>query len=180
MRVNFLFEQYKAYLNFHLVSALIATGILCAAFVMDRIFEAAPCVLCIYQRYPYGLTVVLGLLGWKLPRIAKVCTFAILGCIVAEIGIATYHTGVEHAWWDASGSCKAELDFSKQITSVDAFRKMIDDIPIADCRKPAMKILDLSLAEWNVLMNLGFLAAFIAFRKQILRQSRCADDVHTP
>ena len=62
-----------------------------------------PCKLCIWQRYPHVVAVVIGAIalfigGRVLP---------LLGALAALVtgGIGVYHTGVERGWWQGPTTC---------------------------------------------------------------------------
>jgi disulfide bond formation protein DsbB len=77
-----------------------------AAFAFQYIGGLEPCVLCIWQRYPYGAVIVLGLLGAGLARgavpptgaLAAVMGLAALA-LFTDAAIAGFHVGVEQKWW---------------------------------------------------------------------------------
>ena len=64
-----------------------------------------PCVLCIYQRYPYGIAIALSLTALALaarPEGAGVSRRFVQTCALvfaAGFAIAVFHVGVEQHWW---------------------------------------------------------------------------------
>ncbi|PZQ44405.1 MAG: disulfide bond formation protein B [Micavibrio aeruginosavorus] len=134
--------------------AIIATLALVAAFTSQYVYGLQPCVLCIYQRWPYGLIIVLGLLGAligaKAPKSQPIFLGLITLTFAANAGIAFYHSGVERHWWKSFlEGCTIPViegnitDVLAQIAATPAAR--CDEIPWTD------PVLGLSMANYNVI-----------------------------
>jgi disulfide bond formation protein DsbB len=138
-----------------LLLALVGVAILAAVFVFQYLGGAAPCQLCIWQRYPYAALIVLGVIGlfWE-PR-----PMLALGAAVLLVGaaLAGYHYGVEQGWLALPESCLA----GGNATSVEELRRMLSEAPPA-CDQVRFTLFGWSLAAWNVVASLG-LAAFAGY-----------------
>jgi disulfide bond formation protein DsbB len=138
-----------------LLLAIAAVLILAAVLAFQYLGGAAPCPLCIWQRYPYGLLIAVGVIGffWQ-PR-----PMLALGALVLLVGagLAGYHYGIEQGWFALPAGCAAGGD----ATSVEELRQMLREAPPA-CDQVRFNVLGLSLAAWNALASLG-LAAFAAY-----------------
>jgi disulfide bond formation protein DsbB len=138
-----------------LLLAIAAALILAAVFAFQYLGGAAPCPLCIWQRYPYGLLIALGVIGvfWQ-PR-----PMLALGALVLLVGagLAGYHYGIEQGWLALPAGCVA----GGEATSIEELRQMLREAPPA-CDQVQFTVLGLSLAAWNVLASLG-LAAFAGY-----------------
>jgi disulfide bond formation protein DsbB len=138
-----------------LLVALTAVAVLLAVLGFQYLGGAAPCPLCIWQRYPYGALIALGVIGcfWR-PR-----PMLGLGALVLLIGagLAGYHYGIEQGWFALPASCAA----SGQADSIEQLRQMLREAPPA-CDQVRFTVLGLSLAAWNLLASLG-LAGFAAY-----------------
>lgn len=140
----------------HFIMALIGFTSLAGALISQYIFGLLPCVLCIYQRWPHGVVILLGLIGASVSKHAvKFSAFLMFLSGVAMFigsGIAFFHTGVELKWWQGTDSCGIPLNtndfdaFKNQILNAPAVR--CDEIPWAD------PILGLSMANYNVILSL--------------------------
>tara|TARA_R110002126_G_scaffold226649_1_gene371324 strand:- start:154 stop:615 length:462 start_codon:yes stop_codon:yes gene_type:complete len=123
----------------------------------------APCELCIWQRWPHGVAVVLGLLAWFIPAL----WIAALGAstMAVSVGLGLYHTGVERQWWEGPQTCSGTGD----IGSLSA-GQLLDQIlaaPVVRCTEVAWEMFGLSMASWNALASLGLLALWlIALRRR--------------
>ncbi len=84
-----------------------SVGALAAAYTAQFGFGLEPCILCLYQRIPYAVAGLLGLLALLLPP-GRYPVWAVAGCgaaFAAGAGIAFYHVGVEQHWWMSQASC---------------------------------------------------------------------------
>lgn len=116
-----------------------------------------PCKLCIWQRYPHVVAVVIGAIalfigGRVLP---------LLGALAALVtgGIGVYHTGVERGWWQGPTTCT-----SGDITglSADDLLEQIMTAPVVRCDDIAWEMLGLSMASWNALIAFALALIWLA------------------
>jgi disulfide bond formation protein DsbB len=133
--------------------AVAIAAVLSAVFVVQYGFGYAPCQLCHWQRYPYYAAAGLVVLG-GLARRPKLVLPIIAGCFLTAAGVATYHAGVEQAWWSGPASCTGGLS-----GDVGSIVRNAAQAPIVQCDEPALTILGLSLAAWNVPLSLALAVA---------------------
>jgi disulfide bond formation protein DsbB len=138
-----------------LLLAIAAALILAAVFAFQYLGGAAPCPLCIWQRYPYGVLIALGVIGffWQPRPMLVLCVLVLL----VGAGLAGYHYGVEEGWFALPASCAA----GGEASSVEELRQMLREAPPA-CDQVQFTVLGWSLSAWNLLASLG-LAAFAAY-----------------
>jgi disulfide bond formation protein DsbB len=137
-----------------LLLALISALILLTALGLQYLGGLAPCHLCVQQRWPYVLLVVLGLVGWRWqPR--PVLRLSIVALFVGG-GLAAYHFGIEQGWWALPESCVA----GGSAQSLEELKKMLAQAP-PTCDQVRFTLLGLTLAGWNFLTSLA-LAAYAA------------------
>lgn len=120
----------------------------------------APCAMCIWQRYPHaiaiviGVLVLLGLRHWGLYVLGAAAT-----ATTAAIGL--FHTGVERDWWQGPTSCSGSgLDLST-MSGADLL-SMDGPSNIVMCDEVAWELFTLSMASWNALFSLLLTAIWIA------------------
>ena len=145
--------------------ALVSFTSLAAAFIAEGILELEPCILCIYQRYPFAIGLCLGLIGLALRKKTNT-TRALLGIcginfLINSI-IASYHTGVEQHWW------KSAVEGCSVVFLEDSGSKSILEnimsAPMGDCSKIPWQdpILGLSMANYNIALCFGLFIFCIA------------------
>ena len=146
-----------------------STAILGSAFASQYFGGLEPCVLCLYQRVPYGAVIVLSGLGLGLSGLAPSPKGVIAGigglCAVAFLvnaGIATFHVGVEQHWWQGTEACGAVGTMAR---TIEELRAQILAAPVVRCDVVPWSLFGISMAGYNVLASLGlFVAGAIAAR----------------
>lgn len=141
-----------------LLASVIALG---SAFVAQYGFDLQPCVLCLYQRWPYGVAIVLALAALALPKY-RGWLLALIGLtLLVDAGIAGYHVGVEQHWWAGTDACTGPDIKAK---TLDQLRAQIMATPVTRCDEVAWSLFGISMAGYNfiaclVLAGFAFLAA---------------------
>src|SRR5580704_8733760 len=91
---------------FVILAAAIAS--LAFVFIMQYGFHYEPCILCMWQRVPYVVTLVLAVIALgKRPYGQQTMVLLALCALAFAIGaaLATFHTGVERHWWLGTEGC---------------------------------------------------------------------------
>lgn len=132
------------------------------AFIAELFFGLEPCVMCIYQRWPFAIGIALGITGLALRKSDKAVRGLLALCaldFLTNSGLAFYHTGIEQHWWKSVFESCAIPDFSKDL-STQTMLENIMSAPTAPCDVIPWQdpILDLSMANYNVLLCLGLFA----------------------
>ena len=141
-----------------LVVLAASVAVLGAAFAFQYLGGFEPCVLCIYQRYPYGTAIVLAVLALVLerPTAPWLLGLAALAFLVGA-GIAAFHVGVEEGWWKGLEACVGAPP-SRTLSFEEAL-KQAQTKPVVPCDVVTWSLLGISMAGYNVPISLG-LAAF--------------------
>ena len=134
-----------------LLAALGSAGLLLGALAFQYLGGLAPCVLCIWQRWPHVVALVLaGLYLWRghgaLAALAGVAA-------LSSAGIGVFHVGVEQGWWEGLAQCSVNT-----LAGVSAGDLLNTDVSVgapAACDKVAWSLLGISMPGWNVLASTG-------------------------
>ncbi len=109
-----------------------------------------PCELCLYQRWPHGAAVLIGVLallsgGRLLP---------LLGALAATTSgvIGIYQTGLERNWWEGVTACTSGPVGG---LTADDLMNQIMAAPLVHCDEVQWQFLSLSMASWNALISFG-------------------------
>lgn len=166
-RINTMFENPRIVaLGILLVSA----GSLAGAYGSEFFMDLKPCILCIYQRWPYVVTISLALLILGLWRKEKPVFWLVWASgITFYIGatIALFHTGVEQGWWKFESACTLPdnfSDFGKM--DLEQIKETILGTASGKCDKPAFVLMGISMAGYNFIFSLlwGTAAMYAALR----------------
>ena len=143
--------------------AAIAAGALTAALIAQYVYGLAPCVLCIYQRIPYAVIVVLGLMaGFGPKRFVRFSLYLISAALAVELALAVFHVGVEQKWWEGTSACKINLEGA----DAAAILEQIRTAPRALCTDIAWSLFGISMAGYNALLSLGLFASIALYLKR--------------
>lgn len=141
-----------------LLLMLASAGTLLAALFFQYVVGLAPCVLCIWQRWPYVAVLALGAAALALGRRKgpRAALLALMGAVLlAGAGIAVFHVGVEQHWWAGTSGCGV----TATADSVDALRAQILAAPVVRCDEVSWSLFGISMAGFNALISAA-LAAF--------------------
>lgn len=142
-----------------LASALALIG----AYTAQYGFGLLPCELCLWQRPAFYAVTGLALLGLflKKPKLRRILLGLAGVILLANAGLAFYHTGVEQKWWQGPGECTS--DSLQAGLSLDELRAKILATPLIRCDEPAWEFHGLTMASVNVIFCLTLsLFAFYA------------------
>ena len=140
-----------------LLATLGSAGLLGGAFAFQYLGGLAPCQLCLYQRWPHGAAILIGLLvlatGWR--GIAWAGALAAL----ATAGIGIFHVGVEQLWWEGLATCT--VNTMEGLSGSDLLSTDITVGAPAACDKIAWSMLGISMPGWNVILSLGLAGLWV-------------------
>ncbi|MSO93725.1 MAG: disulfide bond formation protein B [Rhodospirillales bacterium] len=149
-----------------LVLLVAGVGALGFAYAAEVAFGLAPCVLCLYQRVPYAVVIVLAATAMVLRNdFGRRAALALAGiALLVGGGIAVYHVGVEQHWWAGTAACAGALP---DVLTVEQLRAQLTAKPPARCDQPAWSLFGISMAGYNVALSIALaIVAFGAARKR--------------
>ena len=155
--------------------ALASVAALSAAYISQYGFGLDPCALCFYQRKPYFINILLGLVAFALApkreKTAKAVLWLAVLSFLAGSAIAAFHVGVEQHWWKGLESCSNYALPEK--ASPEELKKFITSRDIASCEVPAFVLFGVSMAGYNFLLStaLAVLTAYFLLRKKNAAQN---------
>lgn len=133
----------------------------------------APCILCLWQRWPYRIAAVLAALGVVLPGRLRVALVALSGVsILASGAIAALHVGVEQHWWPSPLPGCAAPTAGPATQSIDDMMRSLAVAPAKPCDEPTYLIpgLPVSMAAMNLLYALGLGGLALVFARRLARR----------
>jgi len=125
-------------------------------------FGFEPCTLCLWQRIPYTLCLIVALVGLNSAQLKLWRGAFLLACaalFLIDGGIASFHIGVEQHWWSGTASCAIQTG---AVTDAASLRESLLTQPVARCDEIAWTWLGLSMTVWNLFYAL-FGALFTSF-----------------
>lgn len=145
---------------------------LSAALISQYGFGMHPCYLCLWQRVPYAVVILLSVLGVVATKQMGVQygAFNILLCGVAFLinsGIAFFHVGVEQQWW-SSGCSVPDLS----TLSAEEMIIAIQTAPTVSCSDIPFELFGISMAGYNVLICLALGVYCLIVAKRVIRKTK--------
>ena len=146
----------KTILNIILFISIFALG---SAYFIEYILDHQPCNLCLIERLPYFLAIIIIFLGLSLNRFEKF-TFISLSLIFASASILSlYHVGIEQGFFKESLVCIS----NDEINSLDKEDLMKElQKKVVSCKDVQFTLLGLSLAAINTIIS--FILSVITFK----------------
>ncbi|MDR3450899.1 MAG: disulfide bond formation protein B [Alphaproteobacteria bacterium] len=141
---------------------ILAASLLALAFALTLQygFGVQPCVLCLWQRAPYGAAAGAALLAWLWrpgPHVAAFLLFSCAACFLTGFGLAIFHSGVELHWWLGTSGCS--IHPLNGASADDLRNELLQTLP-ARCDQITWTLAGLSMANLNI--GLSLLLAFFS------------------
>ena len=130
---------------------LVSVVALISAFIIEYILGHQPCDLCLFERVPYLLAIIIILFNYQFNQFEKF--FILLLLIVFLIGaiLSLYHLGIELGLIEESLVC--DVKNSSNLLSKDEILKQLKEKNV-NCKDVTFKIFGLSLTSYNILISL--------------------------
>ena len=133
-----------------IICGTIAAGLYGGALLFQYVGDLAPCSLCLWQRWPHIIIILMAVLAPLLCMPRLVLTGIAITAAVSVV-LAAYHAGVEWGFWAGPGGCTTNLDIGGDLASLT---DRLLATPVVRCDEVAWSFLGLSMAGWNSLFSL--------------------------
>ena len=130
---------------------LISIIALISAFFIEYIRGHQPCNLCILERIPYFLAIIVILLNYKFIEFEKF--FILFLTIIFLFGtvLSLYHLGIEQGLIQESLVC--DLKSGSNLLSKEEILKQLQEKSVS-CKDVTFKMFGLSLTSYNILISI--------------------------
>ncbi len=128
------------------------------AYFVEHILGHQPCNLCIIERIPYGISIILIAMIFIIKKNQKFLTLLLILTFVFSFTISVYHYGIEQGFFQESTVCNAR-NFIENITKEGLLRELSKKT--ISCKDVTFRILGLSLTSINIVISLLFIITFI-------------------
>ena len=130
---------------------LISIIALVSAFFIEYALGHQPCNLCILERIPYLLAIIIILLNFKFSHYEKFFILLLSIIFLAGTIISLYHLGIEQGFVQESLVC--DLKSGSNLLSKEEILKQLQEKNVS-CKDVTFKIFGLSLTSYNILISL--------------------------
>ena len=132
--------------------------VLISAYVIEYILGYQPCRLCLYERIPYFLSVLLITKIIFIKDYEKITLLILSLIFMISAILAFYHFGIEQGFFEESLAC-AVSDSSENLTK-DMLLKQLKESSIS-CKDVSFTIFGLSLATINIIFSIALSVIFL-------------------
>jgi disulfide bond formation protein DsbB len=130
---------------------LISFIALVSAYFIEYILGHQPCNLCVYERIPYFLAILIVLTNFKYNKLEKYLIFLLAIIFLISTILSLYHLGIEQGFIQESLLC--DLEKGANIVDKDEILKQLQQKSIS-CKDVTFKIFGLSLTNYNIIISL--------------------------
>ena len=130
---------------------LISFIALISAYFIEYILGHQPCNLCVYERIPYFLAILIVLINYKYNKLEKYLIFLLAIIFLIATILSLYHLGIEQGFIKESLLCN--LEKGANIVDKDEILKQLQQKSIS-CKDVTFKIFGLSLTNYNIIISL--------------------------
>ena len=130
---------------------LVSILALASAFFIEYILGHQPCNLCIFERIPYLLAIIIILLNFKFNQFEKFFILFLLIVFLFGVILSLYHLGIEQGFIQESLVC--DLKSGSNLLSKEEILKQLQEKNVS-CKDVTFKIFGLSLTSYNILISL--------------------------
>ena len=121
-----------------------------SALYIEHILSIPACKLCLYQRIPYILSIVVCFFGYFFFE-NKIWQYLLILIFFSNIIISGYHVGIENNFFDEFSGCTNKS--LNTIDKVELLQSLNNFLP--SCKEVNFRILGLSLATINFLLSIA-------------------------
>ncbi len=130
---------------------LISIVALVSAFFIEFILGHQACNLCLLERIPYLLAIIIILLNYKFNNLERYFLLLLFIIFLAALALSLYHLGIEQNFIKESLVC--DLKGNSNLLTKEEILKQLQEKNIS-CKDVTFKIFGLSLTSYNILISL--------------------------
>ena len=143
------------YLKLILIISLVS---IISAYFIEYVLGYQPCNLCLIERIPYGLSIILITLSYFSKKNEKFIILLLILTFFFSFAISAYHLGIEQGIFEESAICS--LKNTTGIISKEEILKQLQEKTVS-CKDVTFRIFGLSLTSINMLLSLILIALLI-------------------
>ena len=144
--------MFKFKLDFYLKLVFVISLVtIILAYFIEYVLGYQPCNLCLLERIPYGLSMILILANYIFIKNDKFIILLLILLFAFSLIISFYHFGIEQGFFEESAVCG--VNNSAEILSKEELLKQLQKKTIS-CKDVTFKIFGLSLTTFNIVLSL--------------------------
>ena len=148
------------YLKIIFVFSFIA---LISAFFIEYVLGHQPCNLCLIERIPYILSIMIIIAIFLIKKNQKFLVMLLILTFIFSFAISFYHFGIEQGFFQESSVCGVKS--LKEIIAKEDLLKQLSEKTIS-CKDVTFRIFGLSLTSINIVFSLFFIITLLKIFKK--------------
>ena len=132
--------------------------VLISAFIIEYQLGHKPCKLCLYERIPYFLSLLLIIKIFFIKRYEKITLLILSLVFIISAALAFYHFGIEQGYFKESLACSTG-NLSENLSKDELLEQLKQET--VSCKNVSFKIFGLYLAAINTIFSICLSAIFI-------------------
>ena len=143
-------HNYK--LNTYLIIIFFVSLIaIVSAFFIEYALGHQPCNLCLIQRIPYGLSIILILMNYFMRKNEEFIILLLILIFSFSFIISFYHFGIEQGFFKESSICGL-----KNLSNIISKEELLEQLQVitVSCKDVTFRIFGFSLTTFNIILSL--------------------------
>ena len=151
--------QIDSYLKIIFFISLIS---LISAFYIEYVLGYQPCNLCLIQRVPYGLCIILLILNYFHRKDEKFIILLLALIFSFSFLVSFYHFGIEQGFFNESAVCTM-----KNISDIISKEELLKQLQLKtiSCKDVTFRLFGFSLTTFNIIISLIFFTLLLKIFK---------------
>ena len=136
---------------------------LISAYFIEYVLGHQPCNLCLIERIPYGLSIMIIMAIFLIRKNQKFLVMLLILTFIFSFAISFYHYGIEQGFFQESSICGLK-SLTEIITKEDLLKQLSEKT--ISCRDVTFKIFGLSLTSINIIISILFIVTLLKIFKK--------------
>ena len=122
-----------------------------SAFFIEYVLGHQPCNLCLIERIPYLISIILILSKYIFYKNIKFIILLLILTFVFSLIVSSYHFGIEQSFFEESAVCGIK-DATEVISKEELLKQL--NVKTVSCKDVTFRILGFSLTAINIILSL--------------------------
>ena len=143
--------KVESYLKLIFIISLIS---IISAYFIEYILGHQPCNLCLIERIPYGLSIIIIMTIFLFKKNQKFLVMLLILTFIFSFAISFYHFGIEQGFFQESSVCGVK-SLTEIVTKEDLLKQLSEKT--ISCKDVTFRIFGLSLTSINIVISILFI-----------------------
>ena len=122
-----------------------------SAYFIEYVLGYQPCNLCLIERIPYGLSLILIILNYFFNQNKQFIILLLILVFAFSLLVSFYHFGIEQGFFEESTVCGIK-DANNVISKEELLKQL--QLKTISCKDVTFRIFGLSLTTFNIVISL--------------------------